>query len=407
MGMTHKYGTNLLPRCLGLLILELALALPLKAEQLTQEQYKAERQRAFELCEKSNFAGAWPILEKLAAANPSDQVVLERLAMCIHASSALMKDTEARRLARDRAKAILLRAQKLGELSDLSKVVLRALNAKKIKPYSQNTEAQSAMEEGEAAFVQGNLDQAVTAYQRALNLDTNCYFAALFIGDMYFQKKENAKACEWFAKASVIDGDRETSYRYWGDALLAADKVDEARPKFVEAVVAEPSERAWTGLVKWADRTGTELLQPEIRPPETFSPEGKILLDPSWRVEDGTLCWATYEFRRAAWFHSIFAKEFPNEKAYRHTLLEEASVLREVAEKLSDEQKLGKIKSLHPSLAALLRLKDAGLIEAYVLFVLADEGIAQDYAAYRKSHRDKLRQYINEWVLSDRRGETK
>ncbi|MEJ7616397.1 MAG: hypothetical protein WKF30_05370 [Pyrinomonadaceae bacterium] len=32
------------------------------------------------------------------------------------------------------------------------------------------------------------------------------------------------KAGEWFAQAIAINQDRETAYRYWGDALMAQGK---------------------------------------------------------------------------------------------------------------------------------------------------------------------------------------
>ena len=52
--------------------------------------------------------------------------------------------------------------------------------------------------------------------------------------------------------------------------------------------------------------------------------------------------------------------------------------------------------ALAASLATLVALDDTGLVEPYVVLVLADEGIARDYPA----HRDKLRQFIDPFVLA-------
>jgi hypothetical protein len=38
-----------------------------------------------------------------------------------------------------------------------------------------------------------------------------------------------------------------------------------------------------------------------------------------------------------------------------------------------------------------------------VLLARADEGIARDYAGYRQTNRDKLRQYIREQVIRTKR----
>ena len=93
-----------------------------------------------------------------------------------------------------------------------------------------------------------------------------------------------------------------------------------------------------------------------------------------------------------------FAKEFPNEQTYRHSLPEEAGPLRQVAEHIKQQLKDGKIKQLDPMLERVVKLHDEGLIEAYVLFARVDEGIAEDYPAYRKANRDKLRRYLLEYV---------
>jgi len=49
-------------------------------------------------------------------------------------------------------------------------------------------------------------------------------------------------------------------------------------------------------------------------------------------------------------------------------------------------------------LARLIKLHDEQLIESYVLFAMADQGIAEDYAAYRKTNRDRLRTYLLNYV---------
>ena len=64
--------------------------------------------------------------------------------------------------------------------------------------------------------------------------------------------------------------------------------------------------------------------------------------------------------------------------------------------------KEGKLKenSLDVSIANLLKLHRDGLIEVYVLVARPDEGIARDYAEYRKNNRDKLRRYLDEYVTA-------
>ena len=58
------------------------------------------------------------------------------------------------------------------------------------------------------------------------------------------------------------------------------------------------------------------------------------------------------------------------------------------------------VKALNPSLAKLKKLDSDGLLEAYILIGIPDEGIAEDFPAYLQKNRDKLRQYVLKYVLT-------
>jgi hypothetical protein len=110
-----------------------------------------------------------------------------------------------------------------------------------------------------------------------------------------------------------------------------------------------------------------------------------------------------YSIARAAWMTGAkFSEEFPNEKQYRHSLREESAALRLTAESVLTQLKEGKLKesSLDVSIANLLKVHNDGLLEPFVLLAKADDGIARDYAEYRKNNRDKLRRYLNEYVTA-------
>jgi len=110
-----------------------------------------------------------------------------------------------------------------------------------------------------------------------------------------------------------------------------------------------------------------------------------------------------YSIGRAAWMtEKRFFEAFPNEKQYRHSLREESESLRVTAESVLTQLKEGKLKesSLDMSIANLLKVHKDGLLEPFVLLAKADDGIARDYAEYRKNNRDKLRRYLNEYVTA-------
>jgi tetratricopeptide (TPR) repeat protein len=390
------------------LVLTVAVLLLQPAFVPAQTPSNAERERAFQLYDENKFVDALPLLEKLANANPSDVVVLSRFGFALYASTATIQDPNARKLVRTRARNVLERAQALGDNSVLTRVTIDALTSNESGEfsYSQLQEADRAMREGEASFARGDFKAALAAYDRALAADPKLYEAALYKGDVYFKSDEQEKAGEWFARAVKINPDRETAYRYWGDSLMKQGKTEAAREKFIEAFIAEPYSRlAANGFVQWADANNVKLAHPKIDIPANVTPlkdgQTTINLDPSMmkdEANDGTAAWIVYGLVRASWATSEFAKQ-SDEKPYRHTLKEEAAALRSVVKSVKEQQNAKKIKQLTPSLAMLLKVETDGLLEPYILMARADQGIAQDFSAYRRSNIDKLRQYVVQYVL--------
>ena len=402
-----------LPACAALL-----LSAPVGAVNGTQDP--DERQRALDLYESNNFAAALPLLEKLAVSTPNDAVILSRLGFALYASSATEKDSAVRQKMRDRARTTLLRSRSLGDNSNLTTIALDALSGPDGSqlPFSTIQAAEASMREGEAAFVRGDMDKAIAAYKRAIEMDPRLYDAALYAGDAEFKKGYNSTdpqfrgdfdaAGVWFAKAIAIDPDRETAYRYWGDALDAQGKSTEARDKFVEAIIAEPyGRRSYVGLTQWAERHQVALGHPRIDIPSNVTStkpgEVNVTVDESalkGSDDDGSAGWMIYGIIRAGWMNKKdgsrsdkFAKAYPDEPVYRHNLAEELEALRGVAESVQTQIKDKRIKKLTVSLENLMKLNDAGLLEPYILFVRPDQGIARDYSTYRKTNREKLKRY--------------
>jgi tetratricopeptide (TPR) repeat protein len=387
--------------------LTMALVLCAPPSATAQDSHEARRKRAFELLDRSKFDEARQLFEELSREDPQDAPVMFGLGFTTLATSKNIKDPVERRKARVRARQALVRAKELGLENELLDASISAIppdgsdNAD--LAFSRNPEADKAMQEGEALFTRGELDAAIAAYSRAFKLDPQIYEAPLFIGDMYSRKKDFEKAGEWFGKAIAIDPNRETAYRYWGDVLMAVGRSDEARDKYIEAVVAAPYSRmAWeSGLIRWASQSGVRLSHPRIEVPADISSnkpgEVNITLDPKLLSgkDDGSSAWLVYSITRANWRTDKFAKTFPKEKTYRHSLAEESEALRMVVASVKADKK---VKKLEESLANLVKLNDAGLLEAYILLARADDGISQDYAEYRKANRDKLRKYLSEIV---------
>ncbi len=363
-----------------------------------------DRQRALDLVKEQKLVDALPILEKIATTAPDDVEILEGLILALMANSAAEKAPAAQAIIYNRVRGIALRFTSKGKATPLFTRVLEIfpqdVDATASAPVKDASPAERALMEGEEAFSKGDFKEALLNYGKAEKLDPKLYEAPLFSGDVYWKMEDIAKAAEAYSRAIEIDPDRDTAYRYWGNVLMSADKMAEARLKLIEAVVAQPYQRAtWSFLGTWADKNNVKLAHPRVVIPSSVSTEkGKtaITIDPkSLTADDGTSYWIAYSGQKALWMNEKFAKEFPKETKYRHSLREEVDCLRMVATMAGDKKNIS-----DGSVTNIVKLEKEGLLEAFVLFSMADQGIAADYSEYRRTNRDKLRKYLMDYVTS-------
>jgi tetratricopeptide (TPR) repeat protein len=390
------------------------------AQDSNYSNYDSERRRALALLDESKMLEALPILEKLAVQNPNDKEVQFFLGFCLFARSRDIKDPVAHKQERLRARDYLARAKAMGVKEPVLDQMLAAIppDGGEMPKFSANPEAEAAMDTGESAYTHGDLEQALAAYSQAFQIDPRLYEAPLFAGDMQAKRGHNStdaaaraslfdSAGEWYSKAIKVDPDRETAYRYWGDALLEYGKDDEARTKFIEAIIADPyNQMVYNGISRWSQKNQISLGHPRIDIPTNVTSnkpgETNITIDASALKgsDDGSAAWMMYGIVRAGWLDKKdgsrsdqFTKAYPAETKYRHSLAEELAALRAVAESVQVQTKAKSIKQLTPSLDNLMKLNDDGMLEPYILFARPDNGIALDYIRYRAANRDKLRRY--------------
>lgn len=367
----------------------------------------AQTQRAKDLYQQGKYVDAMPLLEQASADHPKDAGLKEAWAHSILQYAATLSDPEQRKKARIRARTIALQAKDLGDNSDVLQMMLQIPVDGSEPSYSDRKDVDEAMRAAEAEFARGDFDKAREGYLRALKLDPNNYEAALFIGDVYFKQRSYPGAGEWFANAIRINPDRETAYRYWGDALLADGKDEDARSKYIDAIIAEPYTRlTWQALSQWANKNKVVLNNIRLKDRAAVTSEDgkKIninLDDPGSKKGDpNDLAWTAYALTRASWQGDKFKKEFPRESKYRQSLKEEAEALHAMASVVKEQKDFAaKEKQLDPSLADFLKVDAAGLTEPFALLNRANEGIVQDYPAYRAANRANLRRYLDEFVV--------
>jgi tetratricopeptide (TPR) repeat protein len=366
-----------------------------------------EATRANDLYKAGKRPEALPLYEDLAKANPNEQLYAERLADCLGAEATQLSDPAEVKAVRIRERDAAKRAVTLG---DTAEFVRQMANLDPEQPLYASiiSPAKALLTEAEKAYTAGDFPTAMAKYTAAAEADPHLYEAPLYAGDTAYVQKDLNTAAPWFARAIGIDPNRETAYRYWGDAILKlGNDPAAAREKFIDAIVAEPySKFAWQGLRQWADIEKATLLAPKIDRPAGPVVDAKkpgnvtINIDPAAtddKQHPGASAWLMYSLIRAGYRGDEFKKNFPNEKEYRHSLKEEDAALVTVVESIKNQNV--KTSELDESLRNLVELNDAGMLDCWILISASDEGIAKDYDAYRKQHRQLLHDYLERFVV--------
>ena len=352
------------------------------------------RSQAMEFVDQNRYLDAFPLLEKLAPLYPNDADLWAHYGIAILTRSGTLGSASERKTERIKAYNVLTKAKQLGTKN------VNALNFLDNLPadggvednLTGNPEFEKNLREGEGFFGRGEYDKAFTAYEKAFKINPKSYEAVLFMGDALYAAGKYKESEPWFAKAVELDPNREQAYHYWGDALMAQKKTSEARDKFVDALIAQPYSRLiWDRLGRWVGETGAKTAPLEITPPGNDA-LGAVRIDETLlKAENGTTSWKFYNETRKA--------QVVTSGSGKRTLAGEVAAFRKVAEVTRNDLKSGKVKYPDQSLINLVKLDDAGLLEAYVLLIRPDEDIAEEYEGYRAKNRDKLRKFIIEFLL--------
>ena len=374
-----------------------AAALPIVAQNDANTQEALIK--GITLFKAERFAEAAPHLE-IAVKGMSDNAELRFMyGWSLVASSKQTNDPEEGKKLSAAALVQLQEAKRLGMKEPMLDSLIQLLGGPAAGPSAPPrilTEAEKALEQAEVHFTRSEYDQAIVLYEKALKLDPKLYDAALHAGNAYLAKGDLPNAEKLYQNAITIDPNRETAYRYSATPLMKQKKFNEARDRYIEAYITEPfGGMSIRGINQWADATETNLGHPKVSIPKFEMKDGKPTVNMDQTIlTEGSKAWLAYSISRAAWRNEKFAKAYPQEKAYRHSLQEEAESIRATLKSAKDQ------KLQHPDFVILQKLDDEGLLESFILLALTDDGIAEDHPTYLKANRPKLRQYVLNYVIS-------
>ncbi|MFN6963708.1 MAG: tetratricopeptide repeat protein [Pyrinomonadaceae bacterium] len=405
--MSIQTSNSLVRSVVACLVLVFAAAVSLQAQ--TDDETEALA-KGLALFQQQQFSEAVPYLETALKGYPNEPKLHFIYGFSLLGKSKQVDDiAQAKQLA-EKALEAFRQAKKLGLNDPTNETLIRMLSGSDSgaaapgagvgngsgPTYSKDPQAEKAMMEAESFFARSQCDEAVKSYEKALSLDPRIYEAATGAGDCYVQKSDWENAEKWYQRAIAIDPTRETAYRYSATPLMKQKKYDLARDRYVEAYITEPyNQMSSRGIGQWAQITGAKLGHPEIDIPElSFDAAGKATPKKALAAADPAAApWLAYIATREAWRREKFAKTFPKDAKYRHTLAEELEALR------SAVKAAAAAKSPNKQFDTLARLDTEGLLEAYILLAQPDQDIADGHAEYLKNNRPKLRMYVLNYAI--------
>lgn len=110
-----------------------------------------------------------------------------------------------------------------------------------MKTVEREQTIQELINQGNKLKQEEKLDEAISTFQQAIELDSNCYEAYHFLGETFSQKDELNAAANYYQQAIDINPDYFWSYHCLGQVLFWQGKLDEAIEASSKAVELLPS----------------------------------------------------------------------------------------------------------------------------------------------------------------------
>jgi tetratricopeptide (TPR) repeat protein len=360
-------------------------------------------QEAMRLYKEHKLGEAAEWWQKVVARYPGDMAAHEALGSSLLIRAAEQSDQKNKIPDRVQAHAELIRAQELGDNSDLCKALLSAVpeDGSEVR-YPNQKEVNAALARGDGALERLDWDGAVKEYSFAVELSPDNYFTPVGIGLKYARSKQWTEAGKWYALSLRINPDGGAAYGNWVEALVEAGEMKEAREKLVQGLLISDGSYINLPLNMWLNANHLSLKKINIKVPDEY-PIGKtgtmIVVDPVWLGKnDGRDAWLMYPRTRRLWKNEKYYNEF-HITSYRHSLAEEVDALSQVVAAFNESLAKGNAKEPDPALMLLSRFQREGLLEAFVLLVQHDKEVSAELYRYQTQHRDKLMEFADKYII--------
>lgn len=232
----------------------------------------------------------------------------------------------------------------------------------------------------EKYFAQRNYTEAIKYYQKAIDLDSNFYFAKLYLGDCYYMLEDYVNAVPFFKIAVKGQPKLVEPRKYLVDALMHINADEEALEECIQALLIYPDVGMFSRLETIVNKKGKTFnkkwipreLLPKSRPtelPKKIDANWQLYLNAKNNIDTGI-----YD-------RKTFLKKVPEKAgtAYFEVHCWEEMLKSAPKEAFKDAREM----------------QAKGYLDCYVLFSLFHVDYKDQFIYLAKNDRARLRNYID------------
>jgi len=346
----------------------------------------------YSLLDQNKFNEALSKFKEAAQVDPKNSLAASGQAMAFFRASALTDKSNIDAY-RSLAEKFAREALDLNDLDSMAMSVLKRLSGGTFESnHTPVPGAREAFQSGEERFFAKHYDEAITLYQKALELDSAYTEAALNIGDSYFAQQKYAEAEPWIKKATEMEPLYGRTWRFLFDCYGAMGRPRDAERAALKGIAAEPDNlNAWGRFrqtrkilsekelerFKWPNEGGVQVSEKDGKK------EVKLFMGP---VEEGVAdggFWLTYNLMIGS--QKVGDREKKSNKP-SSPFEQECSALEIALSGLANALSDGKTRIKDPSLARLQEFKKVGHLETAIFLLHFREEFRPDFEEWKKGN---------------------
>ncbi len=247
-------------------------------------------------------------------------------------------------------------------------------------------EAKEELNKGSDDYTNSNYPDAIRAYQKALKLDSNYYYANYKIGLCYYFDEKYEKAVPYFRKAISIEPKMLDPRQHLVTSLMKTKNWQDAYEACVDGIIAYPDIRFFTKMEEIADKLGKTFnrhwMSRDYLPSMlTSTTQDPITAEP----------WSYYREAKNK------ISDYCNDEGIVKKKLEFTE--QKYLEAYSWEYMLKKSDTEDGEFGFARKMQTAGYLDCYAMVSMYHIAFSEQYEDFASKNADRIRKYIGTYLV--------